>query len=257
MNNEDNKSKTLVAFVLIVLFMGLCILPFFSSSQFECNEEDDSYDLEEDSYFLGNSVHLRIGDTRYKISFEEDYINIEHELGCLDEECENIDIEEYTADYKDYYYDFFDNLFLNSDDDAFIDSETIVLEEKDLSAKERKVFYEILGIEYLNDITYFATANSDNSTYKDRGYYIVEKEDGKYSVIVAMGEQNSSGYSMSILSIETFGKYVTIYVEEKEPSEEEKDEELSYPMALVLFDEEPIISAVYSVSKNEQFNKLD
>lgn len=86
------------------------------------------------------------------------------------------------------------------------------------------------------NIAYKVIGSKDNPEYKTKGY-TVESIKNKTTVTIAMGEQNTGGYSVEVSKIKINNDDVTIYVIEKTPGEDEVvTQAFTYPTTTIEFD---------------------
>ena len=89
------------------------------------------------------------------------------------------------------------------------------------------------------ELTYQIKSSSYNSNYKTRGYLLLEKYN-KNILIIAMGERNTGGYSITVTKVEIKGNEATVYVKETSPElDAVTTQVLTQPIAQVEFSKKP------------------
>ena len=109
-----------------------------------------------------------------------------------------------------------------------------------------------------NNITYNILATDDlNSVYKERGYYITEK-DNKVLITIAAGMKNTGGFAIKINDIKINNKNVKIYIKETEPPKDSNViQVINYPIVQVELNEKPESLLIKNIDDNSIYSKVN
>ena len=117
-------------------------------------------------------------------------------------------------------------------------SETIADDPEWISAKEEDGQLPHSGT--LGDISYQISGSDEYSEFTDRGYYVVDDEDG-YICVICQGEHSTGGYSIQLTDIQTNANGdLKLIVEETSPGSGDcVTEAFTYPMCYLSLSQIP------------------
>jgi hypothetical protein len=103
---------------------------------------------------------------------------------------------------------------------------------------------------------YRIIGSSNDSNYKTKGY-IINNENGKTILTIAMGERNTGGYAIKVNNIKVNGDSVTITIEEITPGRGDTvTQAFTYPIAKVELEKVPTKLTVISKTTNTTYQEI-
>ena len=196
----------------------------------------------------------------YEIHRIKNVLSVTHkeEINCEESSCTTEIVAEYPISLEGFsaivvrsYYDY---LF-------FFHNGEKRITKKDLrtSFSSRSLYSMIhndpyfLGIKKYRD--YSVLAFEQKSDYVIRGYQYIEDK-GHFYLSVAMGEKESSGYSMNVFEVHQIEDEMVFYITETSPSSSDKWINMTQPVLNIEINEKPNKIRVINVDSGEEYSIL-
>lgn len=230
----DGKINKIVLCVLSVLII-ICIV--VSKIDFKTVEiEGTSYTIRYEDYSKALIYDMEVSslDSAKKIIVTE-----KEQVICFQAPCDPISRNKYTVDYTEEYKEYFNKKFSNKKNNiVYIDRESMTDEDYKIISKILKIEYETNNKEYSNYTNYRVERSGDyyKSTkgYSVYHHYGVEDDYADTEVTVYMGERNTGGYSIEVVSVKKKDNDVIITVKENNPSTDTVTMAITYPSIKVI-----------------------
>lgn len=220
--------------LVIVLLISTFVLGFIlgkNSNKVEIEDKEEVREEIKQEYEI--ILDLNYSYYEIKVGYKNIEVTKYNIVECIQAPCDPMKEDNYTVKNSNKYIKMFNRIYKEYGKDK------ITINYSELEEEDKKLFSKIIKVEYKEQNNYKVIKMDDyNSEYEKKGYYI-EKENGKFNIVVSAGMKPTGGYSIDVVKVVVLDDSVQIYIEENTPpAKSVVTDALTYPCIKVSLDKE-------------------